>query len=304
MNRKGFTLVELLVVIAIIAVLISLLLPALAKAKAEANQVGCASNLSEIGVAMQEYTNQWRFYPGAEAYVSPSVGVACVWIPRLMTMMGIHSAGVFYCPADPIEMKWRAFAEPPLPNTVLYASNNAYYGWGYSTGERYLPIPSPGFGNGVGNYNGVPFPMSSYGYNGFGASATPVPTDEPGFGLGGWVRDANSGWPPGSLAPEVPASMVRNPAQMIAVADRYNPSIAAEPNTANFWATYVIQPDYPAPDPTELIYPGNVHGGDANVLFCDGHVQLYPQSRLVNANPATPGQRTMNMMWNNDHQAH
>jgi prepilin-type N-terminal cleavage/methylation domain-containing protein len=55
MKKSGFTLVELLVVIAIIALLVSILLPALSKAKYQAQRVYCLSDIRNQAVAQFMY---------------------------------------------------------------------------------------------------------------------------------------------------------------------------------------------------------------------------------------------------------
>ena len=53
---SGFTLIELLVVIAIIAILAAILFPVFSRARENARKSSCASNLRQIGVAIQQYT--------------------------------------------------------------------------------------------------------------------------------------------------------------------------------------------------------------------------------------------------------
>lgn len=105
MKRRAFTLIELLVVIAILALLIAILLPSFNKARTSSKRTVCASNLRQVGVAMQAYLmdNRDRF-PFA-SYL-PSVGAfpldtpAPIHISDVLKSRLDGNIAVFECPSD------------------------------------------------------------------------------------------------------------------------------------------------------------------------------------------------------------
>lgn len=139
LNRRsglGFTLIELLVVISIIGTLACLLLPALASAKEQAKKAQCISNLHQLGVALQIYTEDQNYYP-----MATSDGLTGAWQRALHELVPDN---VFYCPLTfrPSEAFIRIFG--------VSAAITPHYGYNVLGGAwKGTPPYNPGLGGDV-----------------------------------------------------------------------------------------------------------------------------------------------------------
>jgi prepilin-type N-terminal cleavage/methylation domain-containing protein/prepilin-type processing-associated H-X9-DG protein len=126
-HNEAFTLIELLVVIAIIAILAAMLLPALSKAKTNAQSIYCLNNLKQLQLGWKLYeTDNNGWFPVNTSRViagqPESISNSWVWgnaqfdtnttnITTGSLYPDINSVAVYHCPADQATVKGSASAQ-------------------------------------------------------------------------------------------------------------------------------------------------------------------------------------------------
>ena len=86
-GARGFTLVELLVVIAIIGILVGLLLPAVQAAREAARRMSCQNNLKQLGLAMHNYHDAFRSFPGNVGSLEGDPQMGASWLVMILPQL-------------------------------------------------------------------------------------------------------------------------------------------------------------------------------------------------------------------------
>jgi len=102
MKRNAFTLIELLVVIAIIAILAAILFPVFSQAREKARGSACMSNGKQIGLALQQYNQDFDEKMPFALSASPAVngGTVNFLTHDIQLLPYTKSLQIWRCPSD------------------------------------------------------------------------------------------------------------------------------------------------------------------------------------------------------------
>lgn len=275
--RRAFTLIELLVVVAIIAILAAMLLPALSRAKGSAYSAKCKSNLHQIGLGMQMYSDDQGYFP---------------------RVLAVHPYGIVQGDEKTTwSLAINTYLRQPValfPSNVVSASEirtNGLYTRPHPLGVFVCPADKRktyGFGG-------------SYGYNGQGIGVANLRSESVGLGGIGLPNKVADYYPYSRPTREADVLV---PSRTIAMGDGYIGSAAGPSVGLPLFDAYESVGNFMREGPAGvgIVYPATArrrHSGRLNVLFCDGRVGAMKLQTLF----FSPSEDDMRM-WNVDHEPH
>jgi prepilin-type N-terminal cleavage/methylation domain-containing protein/prepilin-type processing-associated H-X9-DG protein len=141
----GFTLIEVLIVLVIIAILAGILLPVFAKAREGARRTSCASNLRQMGMAFQQYTQDSnRKYPFGGNFQAWADGGH--WVAGARNYTGAEHGLATSGPA----FTWAGKQTPAITPSTATVQNGALYSYVKNASSYVCPSTENAADKGLG----------------------------------------------------------------------------------------------------------------------------------------------------------
>ncbi len=284
---RGFTLIELLVVVSIIALLVSILLPALGRARSQAQKTVCLSQMQQTGVAFGVYEADSDGYILTFVYPDKnhtSWGDEITYWSVFLWNGYIPDSQIIHCPGYTKESAFPIWTKQDMiEGVVSWKYTNTY---GQNTGTRY-----PGVTGLSGNHWA-------------GTTGSIIAASSPGNILSYPNYWAIQGREEKAYRPFKPNSFVKRRSEEIIVTDccRVNldkPTYVNNNNSNYFtWDAWVDLMGKPYGDPMDAtehncswVYGGTKgrtgsfsvrHGYATNCLYFDGHAETVDGEYLWN----------------------